>query len=106
MRNGDGKFELTPALLGTIIAACLAVGSGGAFYASRGGATSAGQAASISQTSQIDVRVAILEERARVAAESTAEIKQTLHEIQLGVAALEKKIDLRNGRTAPAPAPR
>ena len=111
MRNGDGKFELTPAILGTIIATCLAIGSGGAFYAVRGGATSAKQDAAVTQSSLLDVRVAILEERARLSAEALTEIKQSLREIQAGVLAVDKRIErhVENGRmrdaapTAPAP---
>jgi len=109
MRNGDGKFELTPAILGTIIAACLAVGSGGAFYAARGGATAAKQDAAVTQSSLLDVRVAILEERARLSAEALTEIKQSLREIQAGVVALDKRLErhVENGRPAPAtPVPR
>ena len=110
MRNGDGKLELTPAVLGTIIATCLAVGSGGAFFATRGGATAAGQASAAVTGNHTDARIATLEERARLSAEALTEIKQSLREIQAGVVALDKRIErhVENGRTradAPAPAP-
>jgi hypothetical protein len=92
-KTEDGKVELSQAALAAVVTACLAVGSGGAFYATRGTATSAGQSQAVTASNLLDVRVAILEERARLSAETLAEIKQTLRDIQSGVSAVDKKID-------------
>jgi hypothetical protein len=93
IRNGDGKLELSPAVLGTIITACLAAGSGGAVYFTHGGATASGQAQAVTQGNLLDVRVAILEERARLSAESLTEIKQGVREIKAAAEAIDKKLD-------------
>jgi hypothetical protein len=92
-RNGDGKIELSPSVLGIIISACLAVGSGGAFYASRASADGpytyeqAKVAAAMVETelnahrNQDDARDAVQNEQIRQLTERLARIEATLDKI-------------------------
>ncbi len=62
-------------------------------YVTRGGATASGQAQAVTQGNLLDVRVAILEERARLSAESLTEIKQGVKEIKAAADTIDKKLD-------------
>jgi len=88
MSPRGGKLEITPTLLGTVIATCLAIGSGGAFYVNR-------SEAAPGESAKVEARMAVLEERSRSNDIQLSEIKQSLRDISQSVKDLDKKFDRR-----------
>ena len=87
-RNDSGRLEISPAILGTIITACLAVGSGGAFAVSRGNTS-----AEASAVMRSDSRIAVLEERSNAQGKRYDEIALALKELSGKMTEMNSKID-------------